>query len=449
MARVYRPKAMLRLTVPLFKDNDYEPFTFDMPVLGMTLDLNNHRQADILNVDVSWIDAGVDPRLLSSASCQLFLANVDSDDVWDPDDAEMRFCGRLHRTKEKLSDEAMTVSMEFVDYTSFFTLASPFASAGVPTFSDTITSAWRRLCQHTPGAEGLAESIELRLTSDVRLGSSVAQRFRREGRGPVKDNDNAWVIWSQAMGMLGMVTWIDLDKCVVCPMTGYFTAVNQPKFLWGVNIVDMGLERDTTKSNRPILISSYDPLTHQVVEATYDPFEGNKVKQKKATAHSRRKKPTVKVVNDYDVFTYPGVTDQAKLEELAEAVWQMRSRQEVSGHVETSDMEVPLDDNGKTFDLLTIRSGDCIDLRDIWSDDITFIRSFDSVDDRVAYLQSKGYTAAVAQVVATNIDLLSKQSTLYYVKSAQIRLSGGREGGKFRIRIEFINKIDPELGAVK
>src|SRR6478735_10008156 len=94
---VYRPRALLRLTIPLPRGDGYEAFTYDVDVRRVHLEINDHNHADALDVEVDWIDAGVDPRWIAGGTCEFYLGAADDFGDWEPAEDNLRFVGRMVR----------------------------------------------------------------------------------------------------------------------------------------------------------------------------------------------------------------------------------------------------------------------------------------------------------------------------------------------------------------
>lgn len=445
---LYRPRALLRLTIPLPKgDGTYEPLTYDVEVRKADLERNDHNHADSLSVEVDWIDAGLDPRWMAGGTCEFYLGTADDFGAWEPGDDNLRFVGRCVKPARSISGDSLKVTLDFHDYTSFFLVAKPVASDGTPLYSDTLQEAWVRLCDVVPGVEALKDNLRLvGVPAGAIIGSAVSQRFRTLGQVPVKPGVDAWAIWQQVIGMMGLISYFDLDKCIVTTATDYYTATNTPKFLWGRNILDMNESRNNDRGTRGVGITSFDPLTGTSLEATWDPL-ADKRKVKKATKPPAKTKKSKKAgaakveKPELDFFVYPGVTDPARLLEIAKRVYEERSRQELDGSLTTADMTAETTADSE-YDLLSLRSGDTIEVRYLESDDADFVRGFASRSDRVNYLVTeKGYTPPVAQILAANVDAMTSKGNLFYVKAAKISLDSTEEGGTFRVSLDYINKV--------
>lgn len=443
--KVYRPRAALTLTIPLRKNGDLEPFTYTVPVQNFHLTSNDHNHADTLSCSVDWIDAGVDPRWIAGAICEFYLGNAQEDGTWEPNSEDLRFVGRLVKPARSCSGDKLTVSLEFHDYTSFFLLAKPLATVGVPLYTDNLKEAWARICEEVPGAEELADNIVFEGLDEIpKLGDAVLPRFRKAGKLQVSPQNDAWSVWQQACGAAGLISYFRLDQCIVTTALDLYTAADPPRFVWGENLLSFSEQRNNDFALRAVGLVSYNPGTGQTIEVIHDPLK----KTIKVGARKKKggKPPKVKVdLSQVDFFQYPGVTDEEALRKIAVRVYEERAHQAMEGSLSTVDMDAETDGVAE-FDLLGLQSGDAIRVRFLESDDVDFVKRFDSVDQRAKYLVSKGYTSEVAQVIAANVDGFTGFSSLFYVKSVEIEGDFTGEGS-FKIGVNYINKIDPKTGA--
>jgi hypothetical protein len=443
MGLFFRPRALLRLAVVVHGQND--PITFEVPVVRARHARNDHNHADTLEVTVDWADTGVDPRWIASAIGEYHLGTADERGSWEPSEFNRRFIGRLVEASRVGDGDAVRVEMTFHDYTSFFILAKPVASDAVPLYSDTLDQAWARLCETVPGAQDLDE-LELRgLDSTPVIGDGVAARFKKRGALHIKPGIDAWALWQQTVGMAGLISFFDQDVCVVTTARDLYTSDSPPRILYGKNLLSFSEHRNNDRAAKGVIITSYDPIKGVSLEASFNPHAGN-VKKVGAKKKSRKAR-VIDVSKEYDVFAYPGVTEQTALDALCERVYFERARQELEGTVATGDM-VAETSGGAMFDLLSLGSGDAIEIRFLGDEDVQFVKNFDTVQKRATYLERLGYTPQVAQIIAANVDSIGTRSNLFHVKSvtSTIESSGADGGGSFRLEIAYCNKIDPTAG---
>jgi hypothetical protein len=447
-APLYRPRMLLRLTV-VFPGDGEDGITFDVPVVEAKLVSNDFNHADTLTATCSWLDTGLDPRFIGNAVCEFYLGNANDRGEWTPSREDLRFVGRLVEPSRHGTGDSVSVQLEFHDYTSFFLATRPIRTEAVPTYADTFSAAWRRLCRNTPGAETLVDSLEFRGASDARIGGIVSQRFARLGaQVAVNPSADAWAIWKDLVGSAGLLTFFDLDTCVISSASDYYTGDDPPRIVYGKNLLDFSERRNGNFELKGVIVQSVDPLgARPTIEASYNPLRGIK---RKLNARPAKKSKAFKPTYDskeYDAFVVPGLTSQDAADEMVRTIYEVRARQQLEGSATTADMTAATT-RGDLFDLLNLRSGDTVEIRFLDSADVDFARTFRSAEDRENYLVLRGYSRPIAKIVAKNVETLGEKGNLFYCKAATTSLSGGESDGSFRVQIDFCNKIDPTGGAV-
>lgn len=465
--RSYAPKALLRLTVVL--PTTLAPYTFDVLPVHARHARNDHNHADELDCTVSWLDTGVDPRWIASAICEFYLWDEATAEApapppekdpyalepwlggpWaDPPPADapfrhaLRFVGRLVEPARHVKGDSLSVDLKFHDYTSFFLVAKPLASDAVPSYAMTLQDAWNHLCASVPGVADLADNLVFRglAAPGPVIGSAVAKRFAARTKVDVKPDMDAWAVWQKCVGTMGLISFFELDQCIVTTATDLYTSEDPPKLIWGQSILDCSERRNNDRANKGIMITSFDPIGGRTLEAQYNPFHGN-LHKLSAKAHKKPPKPP-NADKEFDVFSYPGITDQAALDALAKRVFEERSRQELEGTVATAEMFLPTA-KGDIYDLLSLPAGAAFELELVDTEDAKVAAEIGYEESRVGYLLSRGYSASVATIIAGNCDAMVGRSTLVHTKSVTTTLTGENDGGgSFRVEIAYINKINP------
>jgi hypothetical protein len=469
------------------------PVSFRMRVMKATLVVNNHNAADELKVTCSWRDAGTDPRLLRNALARLYIGNANSAGEWDeenPPATDCRFIGLLTRAKRTaIHGEAMTVDLEFLDFTTLFIEAKPFGAKGIPHFSMRLDEAWRCVCSQTPGAEKLADGLTgIGLAERwpdgewPLLKTAVSARFAKLGKVPTKPKCNAWEVWMQCVGMMGLISYIRQDECIVTTATHYFTSENPPRLIWGRNILRMSEARNP-QATRGVGLASFDPLTATTIEAVWPPVGDIRIRKKiivphprrstgmlsantHANAHRHKTTPAsadparIRQNEDRDWFQYASVHDPDALLECAKSVWEQRSRQEVEGTIVTAEMVVDrydgsltgrtmdadlyddsgkLKDENKTFELMDLQAGDNVRI-EIDQEDKSALLAQGDWNGALHYLIDRGYAASVAAIMASNMVDFALLDPIFYVKRVQTTLDLQGDG-HFEVEVTYLNRI--------
>lgn len=476
MPGIYRPRMAASIRVPIVGSiqeriamaEDDSVVELPMRVHTGAYVRNDHNHADSCKLIAEWFDAGIDPRIFSSCTCRFWLGNAADDGTWQPNDADLRFAGVVTRVGRIMQNEGsgFTVELDFDDYTAFFLESKPFPPEGVPDFSQTLSQAWARICDHTGpiGDDGqilstvgaLRDRIVFRgKASDVLVGKGVPVRFQKIGKVVPKADTDAWSVWQQVVGAVGLVSFMHLDQCIVTTMTDYYTSVAPPVLVFGQNIAAIEETRDIKFSGKGIGLTSFDPLTGTTIESLWPPVGDKRVKRKKvgasraskSTASRAKPKPAptqdqVRKSEDREYFDVPGVTDQSVLDTYAERVWEERSRQELEGTVTTGEMVVERTD-GTAFDILGLAGGDALRI-EFDPEHIFEIGQLTDFDARVARAVDLGYSEQVAEVVARNLGEFAKLDSIFHVKSLSVHAetASTSDDGQFRVEIHFVNRIE-------
>jgi hypothetical protein len=453
---LYRPRIAAELTVPVMgasadrrrQEKDESVIQLPLRPTRCRIVRNNHNVADCCTVTVDWTEAGVDPRLLGDATLEVHIANANDFGEWTPGNKSLCFAGITKQVKaDRDSGSAGKVEIECDDYTTLFLHQKPFPSAGVPTYDQTLTEAWQRIVAHTDGAESLSDRIffEGGAEGDVEgiegtpLSASVAQRFAKLAQVPAKPGDDAWTVWQQCVSLLGLISFIHLDKCVVTTARNFYTANDPPLFRWGQNILSWSETRNSERCGKGVGVTSFDPLTLTTLEAFYPPIGDPKVKQKHAKAKKAHSAGQNRANEERDYYALPGITEQAALDKAAERIYEETRRQELEGRIVTKEMSVKTLD-GELFNLLSLRAGDAIYV-DVTPDNLQLLRRMDSDSARIAQLRSQGYEESVAELIVKNLSNLGRLSSTFHIKCLTIELEFGPEEVNFSVEIEYMNQI--------
>jgi hypothetical protein len=447
---LYRPRTLALLAVPrlgtreqrIRQERSTEVISVPARPIGVRIERNDHNTADSCDLTLDWSEAGVDPRLLDDATVEVHIANADHRGNWTPSPETCRFIGVVKEVNAARSaDDAATVELSCVDYTTLFLEAKPFGSLGIPAYSQRLDEAWRTIVSQTPGADVLATRLTLEgLATFPDLGTAVSERFRKLAKVPTEPETDAWAVWQQCVGMLGLISFMHADRCVVTTATNYYSDADPPMLIYGRNLLSWQESRISALSRKGVGITSFDPLTQTTLEALWPPIGDGRVKRKRAKAKKVQSQETVRTNEDRDYFAVPGVTNQELLVEVAKRAWEERSRQELSGRIATHELAVRTE-SGKRFDLLNIRAGDSIRVQ-VEPENQQLLSSLATDSERITFLQARGYGREIAGLLVRNMKEFSRLSAKYLVKRAQIDLQDDGDDGSFEIAIEYVNRIE-------
>lgn len=436
-----------------------ETILMPMRVRCATIESNDHLHADTLEIEAEYADVGVDPRFVRDANVAFWLEDVGANETRDITQSAPRFVGIANEVGRKNSDSSVAVSLKAVDFTSLFLACKPFPTGGVPRMSDSLVDAWQRICDHTgvfnvnsgvlvSTVAALRDRLEFRGNVDptTKLSKAVASRFAKlAGTIPVKQNGDAWHVWQQAVGMCGLISFIDGNKCVVTTHLDLFAddADATPTMTWGSNILEFDETAHGRYNSKGVCMVSFDPLTGTTLEAFWPPPGDERIQQRRRVAKKSAKTVVSEVKSeDYDFQSYFGITDPDLLLEIAKMTWEQRARQEIAGSLVTAEMRTDRARGGQ-FDLLNLRSGESLV---VMLDPSIESGAFSQLSeaDRIRYLFDRGYSIAAARLLATTAKQRMKYGFHFKVKKSRVALQMSGDSGSFRAHIEFWNRI--ELG---
>lgn len=454
---IYRPRMTARLLVPLdVGKSGSQTLDFEMRVRSATLTLNDHNHADELEIECSWSDLGIDPRFARSASVEFHMGEANEDGQFLTSARTFRFAGIADRV-ERIAKDDQVAKISCRDFTALFLAMKPFPKEGIPLMTDTLVDAWRKVCDNTgfryPDAsvvssvENLRDRIEFRggVDPNVVIGKAASSRFTGSGPIAAKPKDDAWAVWQQAVGMLGLISFIDRDRCIVTTSADQFALdpSAMPRLVWGQNILEMTESAIGIKDAKGVILTSYDPSTGTSIEASFNPNE-----KKQRPVAKKRAAATTLEASDYEAFDYFGITDPDVLQLMAQRVWAERATQELEGQLTTAEMRVGTDaertgDTGAkaSTDLLALRAGDSIRIEIDPLDEGVF-STLSSETARTKYLVDRGYQPQAARILARNASRLMQLGRTFKVRSSRIHLAADGDSGEFSVQINYINRLE-------
>jgi len=450
---IYRPRFGMKMTVPLLGDARGRKaaeeldttWTIEVPCKKVEIISTDHNHCDEAHVTAAFRDIGTDVRLLTNATATVHIINADPSGRWEMTPANAAFAGVLTRPQRSGDSESgLDVELEFLDYTRLFLKAKPFGQKGIPDFSQTLSEAWKRIVSQTPGAEALSDTLVLQgITGDPKLSDAVAKRFAKFSKVPTKPRCDAWAVWKTTVGMLGLVTYIHLDKCIVTTATNYWTRSDPPRFIWGQNIKHIEESRDEVY-RKGICMTSYDPITMRTVEGFYPPVGDKSIRKKNVSPKRLGDQNAVLLAEEREYFQSPlPTTDKKVLEKVAQAVYEERSRQELQGTLETKEMVLQTM-RSHDFDIVRLKAGDSIRV-EFKAEDLEMLQAYagsgGTVEAMAGYLKGIGYSPTMAELLARNAKSLSSLDPTFLVKRSEVRIETDEEGGTFSARVTYCNRL--------
>ncbi len=451
------------------------------------IEYNNHNAADECSIECSIDDAGIDPRFLRNAEVYVYMEDIgySSGDIvpavgrGDLRTGNLRFLGIVTAVERMLSEQSKHVVIRAQDYTCMFLAhKSGFSPRFQPHYSDTLASAWAKVCDGTgyvtfdkfpPGIVSTVAALRNRIVFEppslaaLTLGSAVSPRVALSNAAfplPHAEGCDAWAVWQHIVGSLGLISFIRGSQCVVTTATDFYSGDDPPRMIWGLNIAEIHETRDQNAvSAKNICIYSFNPFTGSHLESFYQP-KGDitpKGRSKKKLGVSALGTGVTVRAQDYEVFQCPmAISDQATLDRYTERVWHEHSRQELHGTLKTPVIAVWTNDDfaiGVTtgnvsalppvppsFSLLGLQAGDRIRI-EIDQAVYTVIQAMPSLAMRIETLIQRGYRPDMAQFICKNLSALQSVSPEYQVHAVAIDYEVADDAAKFEITIDYVNRV--------
>lgn len=435
---------------------------FDFNVIKAQVTKNDFNQADEATIDINYNQAPFDPRLLSNLILYVYMANAPGTAKWQPLPSDLRFVGVGSMIERTLDDEKKTVSVKALDYTTLFLAMKPYPQAtGTPKFSQTLRQAWATICDHVgfydfTTSEGKLTSSVTDLRTNIKgipddsvldrtIGESVLSRIAKFGQVQIPHEADGWAAWHACVDPLGLLTWIDADTCFVARAPDYYSGKNPAVFQYGSNVRMVNESRDISSLNgKGIHTTAFDPLTGKTIESFFPRRDDPRVVKKRLSASKKQGSPGLAPVTDYEHQTYPYHCTQESLDDVAQRVWEERSRQELEGRLSTSKMTVKAKDGKTDIDILSLKHGDqiAVQLDQLALDEMrklptTFARSY--------YLLQRGFSPSVAALIASDQGYLQNLLATFVVKEVTIDYDASAE--HFETEVSFCSRINPNTGS--
>ena len=455
--------------------NNTDSYQLDLQPLKALWESNSFREADSLELTVSFDEAGVDPRYLRSAEVVFWMDA--GGDAFERTSDNLRFIGIVRDVSREFSETSKVVVIKAVDYTTLFIEAHNLPMSYMPSFSDTLRQAYKKVCLGT----GLASTdpadptsdklvilstvcdpdtnepiIQLVAQGEVNLDlPMVATVDPRIAASPMivrQSGMDPWATWTEICGQLGLITYIRGSVCIVTAATEYYTADDPPLFVYGQNVLTLTERRDYGQlTGKNLCVRSYDGMTGTMLESFYPRKNtplATTVRKKKFILPSAKKKSQGVVGEHYEMIDLQiPVTNQAMLDEISENLWHERVRAEMSGTLTTREMFIDTTLTGQVspgseaFELLKLQAGDNITIQ-IEADALDNIQSLDGEAPKVAALLARGYTEQMAGYIIANLSSLTTQPAQFLVHSVATEFDASGSSDSYNVTIEFLNTLD-------
>lgn len=430
-----------------------------IPVLPkeVTVHRNSYRQADSWEVTFEGNDLPVDPQMVLSAAAEVFLFRLTEREQ------EIRLLSRQHTVLMDTSDEkprdefdAQMLELGMTKAKDKFTFGNmPMVAGLVDDVSLEMSSngkwlhmsgqdytAYLMARQWPPTAKGTPRRIPVGKRLDVWLQDILDEadpqhrlkvklenideaslptvgsaETRDKARGiPVEQDTSYWDVIYKVVKRYGAVCFVrGLDVILTRPTSIRDEFEHRIRRLaWGCNVENLELTRHLGKEKVPRIIArGYDPKTQKTVTAEFPPAPAKttvstKVKGKNLTRDKvvRRKSAIPEghlgvEQDEYQVVPVYGVSDPARLLEIAKNMFTVLGQAERRVRVTTRDL---VDFEGNS--MLDLNPGDPITIGFVDFNQEMIANPDVPMAKKYAHLMARGYNEQVAAIIAEHYQQL-------------------------------------------
>lgn len=420
----------------------------------ISIERNDYNTADTCSVTMDARNFPLLPRNVRQILIQVYagdLGGLDVDEAEIATEDKIRFIGYVDEPELSLEEDG-TIELKARDYTALFLDTKRPLSAVVPSYSDNLKTALRRILDSIPGGanislrlEGLDAWPELRTAAPAKLAKAKI---------PTKADDTAWHLIKRACDPVSLIPRFELDVLVVGTSRGLTVPSRRAILAYGVNVAHYQEKRHLVRVLEGIGLTAYSIEQRGYIVAVYpktgDPTLKKPVKKVAVKKGGKPGKTSPSGVSSTEIdpnekrawFSYGTVSNQAALNEAAQRIFFERSRQEFSGSLKIRRMRViqvdetdEYDDAG-TYDVTTLSNGDRI-MIDINPRERELLAEIPDPDARVAYLvDSLGYSPSVAGAL-----IRSYTSGLQGPIEVYVRKAVHQFGETYECSVDFQNLI--------
>jgi hypothetical protein len=450
--------------------------------ISAQIERNGLSTAGTATIDINYIDAPFDPRILRSAHVELIIGVVPASDFEDGirgarradgsllsvvganDDGTLqgatRFVGFVDDWEVNYSDEGDIISLRCRDMSALLRdlelqqgdsidLTLPI-DEGVAKFVDTASRTTQGINiiyrgENIPPVP--SESIP------QRRGARRGRQRRRARRGDEKMS--LWDHITDTVGALGLIAIVEDYDLVITEARTLFSTSGTQRMVYGINLKSLNFVRKLQGIKVPTIeVRCYDPELGRVRWARY-PFANRNQASGVFGINDPPRASRANVVppsganptESIKSIRVSGINNPNTLERIARNSFEQIGRQEIEGTFETNDIS-SVDTDVNEADLLNLNAGNPIDILMLASNqegensDLSSNVSLSQLEalgraQRKEYLISRGWSAKVASRFAELQDATGFQ-TIFRIQD--VRISWDNEEG-IKINSGFINYI--------
>lgn len=409
MSRIYYPQARAVVSVIPYDARGAERALNELITLEDLLPISlkykstDSKTADEFEVELPLRYFSQDPRLFRAVLVELHLGDTGGLDKPFQTSASTRLSlGHADEYDKSISASEATIKLKGRDYKAIL-----------------LDEKWQGLSV----AKGRALDVMIREVLD-KIPAAAALKIRLDAPAPVvpagkgkkrglyraaPDNSVFGALLELALGV-GLMITIEADELVIRPPRSF--SVNEdkaPLFVTAQNLTKLNIKRRYGVKDLPnVRVTALDRATMKAISGQYPSKPIPKSKISKAAGKVKKTSQTVIHTFQVDVDN----PTQAKLEEIAQAIWLRYAQQQLSVSFETSDMSALVLDpkmtsqpSQETLDLTRLRNGHAVHVR-IDPQSRTILESPISEDAKRRELQAQHYDAKVAEILARGWKIL-------------------------------------------
>lgn len=434
--------------------------------LHVAIERNSIRDADTCSVTLDFKDVPVDPRIIRAALLTVTMGTVNADDYANgvlanevrssdgmftsiverrPDEelritnTRTRFVGFIDEWRTEHTESGEVIMLQCRDLTAM--LIDQRLPDGVSiNMVRPIDEGVRELVNTFPQMRNMKVFFGTPTDFDARRFATTASQpgpipadaqaevqKSRKGQSKKKREDKETSVWDHIVTTaqkLGLVAFVRGFVIFISEPRNLYRQVQQKqkRMVYGINILTLNMARKLGAiTTNTIEVRSYDPDIGRTRWARFPVLDnepssgilGDPNSPQPVTSRPNKISPSGTPTETVQTFVVPGVTDQARLETIAEGTWEEIGRQEIEGSFVTHDLDSfrqandPTAELLPTDDLLDLQAGDPITLaigRPPKETDIptTVLQASqnESAAERAAFLESIGVTPRTAQRLA-------------------------------------------------
>lgn len=464
---LFYPQAALTLRLRLEDyakgSNVLEFYELQVFAKTVTVNVNSYFEADTFTAQVEYKNFPFDPRAIRAVSVSVHAEDMKAlrDEAGArkkivPTEANTIFYGFADEDEIRFDDSSRMVTLEGRDLSALL-IDEPFLKGTVPV-TQTVDAAIQSLLNELPSTQKL--KVDNRAGSLPILANFWSDKEEGSGRKNVRKNRSYWDVIQSIIADAGLICYMELDKLVISKPRILYDKSNAKVFIYGHNVKSLRFKRKIgRRKSFNLVVRALNLEQKKVIEA--------KIPEDATTEWLKRNSYTASPIlmprfdtdgkplpdaelrpAPYISFRFNNIANKNQLIAVAEELFEEVARQEIEGSFSTREMSTSyrkLNKDGlpqakgqiETFNVLSLRAGTPVAIV-LDDQDMKQVAKTSNYRKRLTYLQSRGYDAKVAAILA---ETLGKYSNVFYTKGYRVNIDS-QDGITFDV--DFINFLDVE-----